>query len=136
MYKRSVVQKIRNLEFSCQKFSHYKFRLVIHRLHDFDVGRHRHRHFEMSAKPTPTPTSNRHHKILDILVYFYFFFSTNNVTIRKFLFKNTIFDAFQGLVYFYTQTDDYIFHSVGKIPLKMWKILNFHMSQKVGKKSV
>ena len=47
--------------------------VVIHRLHDFDVGRHRHRHFEMSAKPTPTPTSNRHHKILVYFTYFSFF---------------------------------------------------------------
>ena len=44
--------------------------IVIHRLHDFDVGRHRHRHFEMSAKPTPTPTSNRHHKMLVYFAYF------------------------------------------------------------------
>ena len=96
--------------------------IVIHRLHDFDVGRHRHRHFEMSAKPTPTPTSNRHHKILVYLAYFSFFFS---VKISNFLFKNKIFDAFQGLVYFYTQTDGYILHSVRQIPLKMWEILNF-----------
>ena len=72
-------------------------------------NRHRHRHQTDIIK------------FWYILHIFHFFFQYCNVTLRKFWFKNKIFDAFQGLVYFYKQTGGYIFHSVEQIPKKCGK---------------